>query len=279
MINHHSVDVALRAARSRGVDRLDSQLLLGAVLHHPRSWLLSHGDHVLTSDQHARYNALVERRAAGEPLAYLLGEKEFYGISLHVSPDVLIPRPDTETLVEWALSLLPDGEARDVADLGTGSGALALAIKAHRHAAHMCAVDVSPAALKMARTNAQRMSLSVELFEGSWWAPLAGRQFDLVVSNPPYINEGDEHLPDLRHEPQLALTSGPDGLDAIRAIVQDAPQHLRPGGWLLLEHGYNQHQAVQTLMEARGFRQVSGRLDLGGHVRCTGGQWLVESGG
>lgn len=279
MINHHSVDLVLRAARSRGLDRLDSQLLLGAVLHHPRSWLLSHGDHVLTSDQHARYNALVERRAAGEPLAYLLGEKEFYGISLHVSPDVLIPRPDTETLVEWALSLLPDGESRDVADLGTGSGALALAIKTHRHAVHVCAVDVSPAALKMARTNAQRMSLSVELCEGSWWAPLAGRQFDLVVSNPPYINEGDEHLPDLRHEPQLALTSGPDGLDAIRAIVQDAPQHLRPGGWLLLEHGYTQHHAVQTLMEARGFTEVSGRLDLGGHVRCTGGQWPARAGG
>jgi release factor glutamine methyltransferase len=279
VINHHSVEIVLRAARSCGLDRLDAQLLLAAMLRHPRSWLLSHGDHVLTSDQHARYNALVERRAAGEPLAYLLGEKEFYGINLHVSPDVLIPRPDTESLVEWALSLLPEGEPRDVADLGTGSGALALAIKTHRHAAHVSAVDISPAALNLARSNAQRLGLSIDWSEGNWWQALAGRQFDLVVSNPPYIAEGDEHLPDLQHEPRLALTSGADGLDAIRAIVLDAPCHLRAGGWLLLEHGYTQHDAVQTLMMGRGFQKVSGRFDLGGHVRCTGGQWLGISGG
>jgi release factor glutamine methyltransferase len=265
--------MALRAARSRGVDRLDAQLLLSALLRHPRSWLISHGDAVMTADQHARYNQLVERRAAGEPLAYLLGEKEFYGLNLHVSPDVLIPRPDTETLVEWALSLLPEGEARDVADLGTGSGALALAIKTHRHHARVCAVDVSPAALALARTNALRTNLAIDWQQGSWWQPLAGRQFDLVVSNPPYICEGDPHLPALRHEPQLALTSGPDGLDAIRAIVGDAPAYLRPGAWLVLEHGYNQHEAVQSLMLATGFAKVSGRLDLGGHVRCTGGCW------
>lgn len=273
MIRHHAVEFALRAAQGRGLDRLDAQLLLAAVLRHPRSWLLSHGEAELTSDQHARYNALVERRAAGEPLAYLLGEKEFYGISLHVGPDVLIPRPDTETLVEWALDLLPADTPRDVVDLGTGSGALALAIKTHRHLARVCAVDVSAVALAVARGNAQRLGLSVEWQTGSWWQALPGRQFDLAVSNPPYICEGDPHLPDLRHEPSLALTSGPDGLEAIRRIVHDAPAHLRPGGHLLLEHGYNQHAAVQALMVERGFQKVSGRLDLGGHVRCTGGQW------
>lgn len=273
MINHHSVEVALRSARARGVDRLDSQLLLSAVMRHPRSWLIAHGEAAMTSEQHARYQQLIERRAAGEPLAYLLGEKEFYGLNLHVSPDVLIPRPDTETLVEWALHLLPDGEARDVVDLGTGSGALALAIKTHRHNARVCAVDLSEGALAMARANALRTNLAVEWLHGNWWQPLAGRQFDLVVSNPPYICEGDPHLADLRHEPQLALTSGPDGLDAIRAIVQDAPTYLRAGAWLVLEHGYNQHEAVLALMKTRGFQQVSGRSDLAGHVRCTGGWW------
>ncbi len=272
-MNHHSVELALRAARSHGLDRLDAQLLLSALLRHPRSWLISHGEHLMTADQHARYNQLIERRAAGEPLAYLLGEKEFYGLHLHVNPSVLIPRPDTETLVDWALHLLPENEARDVADLGTGSGALALAIKTHRHEARVCAVDCSPAALDVARANAQRTNLGIEWLQGSWWQPLVGRRFDLVVSNPPYIAEGDPHLDDLQHEPQLALTSGADGLDAIRQIVEQAPAYLHAGGWLLLEHGYNQHEAVKTLMAARGFKKVSGRLDLGGHVRCTGACW------
>lgn len=273
------VDAALRAARERGLDRLDAQLLLADLLQQPRSWLVGHGDAVLSGDQQARYDQLVERRAAGEPLAYLVGEKEFYGLTLGVGPDVLIPRPDTETLVGWALDLLPADMARDVADLGTGSGALALAIKANRPRARVSAVDVSPGALATARANGERLGLAIDWQPGSWWQALPGRLFDLVVSNPPYICEGDSHLADLQHEPQLALTSGPDGLDAIRTIVQDAPLHLREGGWLLLEHGYNQHDAVQTLMQARGFQKVSGRLDFGGHLRCTGGQWTGESGG
>lgn len=270
----HTVAALLKAARTAGVDRLDAQLLLAHVLQRSRAWLIAHEDAELDTQQLAQVQAALARRAAGEPIAYLLGEKEFHGLLLGVTPDVLVPRPDTEVLVEWALELLsanPTGV--DVADLGTGSGAIALALKQACPPASVCAVDTSDAALAVARGNGQQLGLAVEWLRSHWWSSLASQQFDLVVSNPPYIAEDDAHLDALQHEPQLALTSGADGLDAIREIVAEAPAHLRPGAWLLLEHGHDQAPAVASLLQARGFQAVSTRLDLAGLPRCTGGRW------
>lgn len=271
-----TVAQALAAAQSAGLERLDAQLLLGHLLGQPRSWLIAHDGDTLAPTEADAYAALCARRAAGEPFAYLVGEREFHGLSLQVSPAVLVPRPDTEVLVDWALELLA-GEmagqpAPEVVDLGTGSGAIALAVK-HRHpGARMSAVDLSEAALAVARANADRLGLAIEFHTGSWWQALAGRRFDLVLSNPPYIAGGDPHLAALAHEPALALTPGGDGLDAIRRIVAGAPAHLAPGGWLLLEHGYDQAEAVAALLRAAGFAGVVTRHDLAGQPRCTGGQ-------
>lgn len=271
-----TVRQALAAAQARGLDRLDAQLLLGHLLGRPRTWLIAHDGDTLPGALAAAYEALCARRAAGEPLAYLVGEREFHGLVLQVSPAVLVPRPDTETLVDWALELLAgslaDRPAPQVADLGTGSGAIALAIR-HRHPAGVVsAVDISEAALGMARANARHLGLAVEFHAGAWFAPLAGRRFDLVLSNPPYIAEGDPHLAALQHEPAMALSSGSDGLDAIRAIVANAPAHLRPGGWLLLEHGWDQAEPVARLLEGAGFEAIATRRDLAGQPRCTGGR-------
>lgn len=265
-----------RAARE-GVDRLDAQLLLSHVMGRPRTWLIAHDDEPLPEELAADFAALCQRRAAGEPVAYLLGQKEFHGLTLHVSPAVLVPRPDTETLVEWALDLLA-GPLRDrsppaVVDLGTGSGAIALAVKHRAPNAAVCAVDLSEDALAVARANATRLALEVEFRAGSWWQALPGRRFDLVLSNPPYIAGDDRHLDDLKHEPSLALTPGGDGLDAIRAIVQGAPAHLSPGGWLAFEHGWDQAATVADLLQAAGFGSVASRHDLAGHARCTAGVW------
>jgi release factor glutamine methyltransferase len=272
---------ALAKAQSAGLDRLDAQLLLGHVLGQSRSWLIAHDSDALPAETTAAFGELCQRRAAGEPFAYLVGEREFHGLSLQVSPAVLVPRPDTETLVDWALELLAgelaDRTAPAVVDLGTGSGAIALAVK-HRHpAAQASAVDFSDAALAVARANAERLELGVEFHPGSWWQPLAGRRFDLVLSNPPYIAGDDPHLAALTYEPSLALTPGGDGLDAIRAIVDGAPAHLRPGSWLLLEHGWDQATAVAALLQAAGFEAVSTRTDLADRDRCTGGRWPAES--
>ena len=271
---------ALAAAQAAGIDRLDAQLLLGHVLGRDRSWLIAHDDDALDDAAAQRYAALWARRQTGEPLAYLVGEKEFHGLVLSVDPAVLVPRPDTETLVDWALALL-DGELAGrgharVADLGTGSGAIALAIQHRRPDAQVCAVDLSEAALGVARANAARLGLAVRFHAGSWWAPLAGRHFDLVVSNPPYIAGDDPHLAALQHEPALALTPGGDGLDAIRSIVAGSAGHLGAGAWLLLEHGWDQADAVAALLRAAGFEAVATRRDLAGHARCTGGRWPGE---
>jgi release factor glutamine methyltransferase len=265
---------ALAQASTEGVDRLDAQLLLGHLLGQSRGWLIAHDDDELSQETASAFKTLCARRAAGEPFAYLVGEREFHGLSLQVSPAVLVPRPDTETLVDWALELLAGELAHrpwpEVIDLGTGSGAIALALK-HRHpAARVSAVDLSAEALAVARGNAQRLGLAVDFHAGSWWQPLAGRRFDLVVSNPPYIAGADPHLAALTHEPTLALTPGGDGLDAIRTIVDGSPAHLPPGGWLLLEHGWDQASAVAALLQAAGFETVSTRTDLGGRDRCTG---------
>ncbi|MBA3591422.1 MAG: peptide chain release factor N(5)-glutamine methyltransferase [Methylibium sp.] len=268
----HTVAAALRTARGHGVDRLDAQALLSAVLRQPRAWLLAHDEAALEGEAQTRFQALLERRAQGEPLAYLLGEKEFFGLPLAVTPDVLVPRPDTETLVEWALELLPVDISMRVADLGTGSGAIALALARHRPLARITAVDASAAALAVARGNGERLGLGVEWLKSDWFEALAGRRFELIVSNPPYIAEGDIHLEALSHEPRQALTAGTDGLDAIRRIAAQAPARLEPGGWVLLEHGFEQAEAVAGLLAKAGFRDIAMRRDLGGRRRCTGGR-------
>jgi release factor glutamine methyltransferase len=271
-----SVAAALARARAMGVDRLDAQLLLALVLACPRSWLLAHDDVVLDTDQTLQFQGILTRRADGEPLAYLLGEKEFHGLTLQVNPDVLVPRPDTEVLVDWAIELLADELARferpAVVDLGTGSGAIALAVKSRQPGAAVCGTDNSRAALVVARGNALRLRLDVAFLQGSWWQPVQGRRFHLALSNPPYIAAADPHLNALRYEPSSALTPGGDGLDALRQIVRGARQHLLAGGWLLLEHGYDQAEAVQRLLRDQGFRAVGTRRDLGGQPRCTGAQ-------
>jgi len=261
---------ALAAARAIGVDRLDALALLEHALERARVWLIAHDDAPLAAADAQRAASLFVRRAAGEPLAYLVGEKEFHGLALQVTPAVLIPRPDTETLVDWAIELLPGDRDVAVADLGTGSGAIALAIARARPLAQVTAVDASEAALAVARANGQRLGLHVDWRSSDWWQGLAGQRFDLVVSNPPYIADGDTHLAALTHEPQQALTSGRDGLDAIRTIVAGALAQLEPGGWLLFEHGFEQAEAVAALLREAGFVSVESRRDLGDRIRCTG---------
>jgi release factor glutamine methyltransferase len=269
-----------------GLERLDAQLL---VLHaagrstHDRAWLLLHDTDLLSPTTEAELNILAQRRLAGEPLAYLTGSKAFYGLELQVNRNVLVPRPDTETLVDWALEVLPStaNPAPRVLDLGTGSGAIALALKATRSALDVWATDMSPQALDVAQTNAQRLQLDVQFHQGPWLAalPAATPPFNCIVSNPPYIAELDPHLPALVFEPQQALTSGADGLDDLRQIISTAPAHLQPGGWLLLEHGYDQAAAVRQLLLQNGFDQVQSRCDLAGIERCSGGCLAPPSAG
>ena len=265
-----TVAQALIAGRAQGVDRLDAQMILAWVLGQSRSWIIAHDDTTLDEAQTETVRASFARRAAGEPLAYLLGEKEFHGLRLRVDASVLVPRPDTEVLVDWALELLAGKDAPRVVDLGTGSGAIALAVKHGCRDASVLATDASPAALEVARGNARRLGLGVSFAQGSWWSALATERFDLVLSNPPYIAAGDPHLAALSHEPSLALTPGGDGLGALREIIAGAATHMRPGAWLLLEHGYDQAEAVQALLRERGFVAVTTRNDLGGQPRCTG---------
>lgn len=263
---------ALALAQALGVARLDAQWLLGHHLQRSRSWLLAHDETPLPAGLREQLPAQLRRRAAGEPLAYLTGQAVFCGLELQVSPAVLIPRPETEELLNWALELLaPDG-AGEVLDLGTGSGAIALALARQRPGLQLHASDASSAALAIAQANAQRLGLALQLHLGSWWQPHAGQRFALVLSNPPYIAEGDPHLAALQHEPRSALTAGPQGLDDLREIVRGAPQHLLPGAWLLLEHGHDQGEAVQALLRSAGFRDVATRADLAGLARCSGGR-------
>jgi len=268
---------AMAAARARGLARLDAQLLLLHALDHAphdRAWLISHDGDVLPEDAAGRFDALVQRRVAGEPLAYLTGFKEFFGLQLQVDARVLDPRPDTETLVEWALEVLDtlDAAPLEVLDLGTGSGAIALALQHARPALHVTAVDASADALAVAQANARRLSLPVTFVEGAWLEN-ASDHYHVIVSNPPYVAAGDPHLAALMHEPLQALASGPDGLDDLRQIVAQAPAHLVSGGWLLLEHGWDQAAAVRTLLAQAGFNAVQSRPDLAGIERCSGGKW------
>ncbi|KAF0842981.1 [protein release factor]-glutamine N5-methyltransferase [Methylovorus glucosotrophus] len=275
----------LESREARNEARMLMSQALGNVEH---AWLIAHESDALPSAVASAFHDLLHRRLAGEPVAYILGNREFFGLRLAVSPATLIPRPDTETLVEAALARIPREEPRQVLDLGTGTGAIALAIAAHRPQSRVIAVDASAAALQVARQNAEALGLAitepdthgitkgnVEFRLGSWFTPLADLKFDVIVSNPPYIRMDDPHLQqgDLRHEPLSALASGADGLDDIRIIVQHAPAHLQPSGWLLLEHGYDQADAVATLMRNTGFSDVQHAHDLAGIARVTLGQW------
>lgn len=272
-----TVSDCLIRASALGLPSAESDLLLLSALGKSsvgRAWLRLSQQNFVTPDTAQVFDSLCLRRVNHEPLAYLLGERGFYGLILQIDPRVLDPRSDTETLVDWALDVLGNLKAPKVADLGTGSGAVALAIQHQRPDAVVAAVDASADALAVAQANAERLQLPITCLLGHWLDPLPDGEQDLIVSNPPYIAEGDPHLPALRHEPTMALTSGPDGLDAIRHIIAGAPRALRPGGWLLLEHGYDQGDAVAALLHARGFSDVAHRRDLGNHVRCTGGRWL-----
>ena len=254
---------------------LDAELLLAHVLGAGRARLRSHPEDVPARDAAACFLALIERRAAGEPVAYILGRKDFWTLELSVSPAVLIPRPETELLVERALAL-HQGEEAKVADLGTGSGAIALALASARPGWQVVATDLSAAALGVARANAVALGLErVELVQGDWLACLPGRSFHLLVSNPPYVAAADPALgqPELLREPRLALVAPDNGLAALRQIIQDAPDHLEPGGRLLLEHGAAQAAAVAGALVARGFAQVRSHRDLAGRERMTEGQW------
>lgn len=273
---------ALEIAQALGLDRLDAHLLLLHSLgktESDRAWLLAHDDDPLEASTASTFHALTLRRAAGEPLAYIVGYKEFFGLKLKVDSRVLIPRPDTETLVEWALDILQaptfSGRAR-ILDLGTGSGAVALALarslSAAGHTPSVLALDASAGALAVAADNARGLKLDVQFVLSHWFEKVSTR-FHLIASNPPYVASQDAHLADLLHEPIEALASGCDGLEDIRNIIQDAPDHLDQGAWLLLEHGYDQSVAVRELLARRGFVQIQSRCDIAGIARCSGGQW------
>ncbi len=254
---------------------LDAELLLAHVLGESRTRLKSHPERAVDPRQVASYFEAVDRRAAGEPLAYLTGRREFWSLPLAVTPAVLVPRPETELVVERALALCQKPSA-SVADLGTGSGAIAIALASERPGWKIVATDASEEALSVARGNAAALAPGrIEFLQGAWFAPLAGRRFDLIVSNPPYVADGDPVLaqPPLCHEPRSALVAGEDGLSCLREIIRDAPQHLHRGGWIVLEHGATQAADVARELVARGFGHVRSHRDLAGHERVTEGQW------
>lgn len=272
--------------RHSQLPRAEARRLLASLTGQPLTWFMAHGDDPADPDTTARFQALAERRRAGEPLAYLLGQQEFYGRPFAVSPAVLIPRADTETLVETALEqlLLLRQQRRAVPlpllELGTGSGIIAITLALEAPDTEVHAVERSPEALAVAQQNAKALGANrIHWHAGSWWQALASpRRFDLIISNPPYIATGDHHLQqgDLRFEPPQALAAGPDGLDDLRIIIGGAPTHLNPGGWLLLEHGYDQEAPVQALLRDAGFADVFTRRDLAGQPRVSGGRWLGD---
>jgi release factor glutamine methyltransferase len=273
---------ALAEATHRLGDRIDAEVLLAYALSKPRSWLIAHADDELSLEHALAYKLLIEQREAGEPVAYITGRRGFWSLDLEVTPDTLIPRPETELLVELALEHLPHDKACDVLDLGTGSGAIALAIARERPQAQVIATDASAGALAVAQRNARLHHIANASFaHGDWFAPVGDRRFDVIVSNPPYIESGDTHLQqgDLRFEPMSALASGQDGLDDIRRIVRDAGLHLVPGGWLLFEHGWNQGDASRTLLGDAGFVEVSTARDLEQRDRVSLGRWPIEGPG
>ena len=257
-----------------GLPPLEARMLLARVLEKTRAWLIAHANEVPGAGAEQAFAVLAERRRQGEPIAYILGKREFYGLDFGVTRAVLIPRPETELLVELALERIPENSAVRVLDLGTGSGAVAVVLAKERPQARLTAVDVDYAALSVARANATRHRVGVRFFCGDWFGTLRGETFDLIVSNPPYVAAEDPHLSmgDVRFEPQRALVGGADGLDCIRAIVVKAGAHLNPGAWLLFEHGYDQSEACRALLEARGYAEVQSWPDLAGIPRVSGGR-------
>ena len=278
-----SIDDLIRHSQ---LPRAEARRLLASLTGQPLTWFMAHGDDPADPDIAARFHTLAERRRAGEPLAYLLGQQEFYGRPFAVSPAVLIPRADTETLVETALEQLAllrqqrRAVPLSLLELGTGSGIIAITLALEAPDTEVHAVERSPDALAVAQQNAKALRAdNIHWHAGSWWQALASRRrFDLIVSNPPYIAANDHHLQqgDLRFEPPQALAAGPDGLDDLRIIIGGAPAHLNPGGWLLLEHGYDQEAPVQALLRDAGFADVFTRRDLAGQPRVSGGQWLGD---
>lgn len=256
-----------------GLPPLEARMLLERVLAKTHAWLIAHANEVPGAEAEQAFAALAERRRQGEPIAYILGKREFYGLEFGVAQTVLIPRPETELLVELALARIPENAAARVLDLGTGSGAVAVALAKQRPQARLTAVDVDYAALSVARANASRHGVRVRFFCGDWFGALSGERFDLIVSNPPYVAAGDPHLStgDVRFEPQRALVGGADGLDCIRTIVANARAHLRPRAWLLFEHGYDQAESCRALLEAQGYAMVQSWPDLAGIERVSGG--------
>jgi release factor glutamine methyltransferase len=265
--------------------RVDRRLLLESVVGHPHEWIAANPEYVLHEIEADVYQALLARRMAGTPVAYLLGWREFFGLEFSVNPAVLIPRPETELLVEWALELTPVDESPNILDLGTGSGAIAISVQWKRPRAHIFAVDNSPTALAVAQGNAERLLEGrpggggnlPKFYQGHWFEPLGNQRVHLMLSNPPYVAANDPHLElgDVRFEPPGALIGGADGLDALRAIISAAPRHLLAGGTLLVEHGFDQAQACQTLFAEAGFEQITTRADLAGQPRVTGGRLVL----
>lgn len=265
---------ALLAKARQRLPAIEARLLLAHSLGRNTAWLEAHHDATLDAATAARFSLLVQRRAAGEPVAYLTGRREFYGRDFAVTPDVLIPRPETELLVECAKSKLGAGETAHVLDLGTGSGCLAITLALELPMTQVTAIDVSPAALTIARANAERLSARVAFIESDWFAALPPQTFDLIVANPPYVAADDAHLRqgDLRFEPKAALTDGADGLTAIRRIVATAPRWLAQGGWLFFEHGWDQAAIARDLLQSAGFESIEQHRDLSGIVRVSGGR-------
>lgn len=257
-----------------GLPKREAELLLQHCLGCERAWLIAHDQDELAPDACASFEKLVEGRIGGEPLAYLMGRRDFWSLDLAVNSSVLIPRPDTELLVSWSLEVLRQTEADSLLDLGTGSGAIALAVASEFPACRVTGVDQSPAALKVARANGARLKLPAEWLESDWFSALAGRQWPVIASNPPYIRSDDPHLSrgDLPAEPGTALVAGSDGLDCLRQITAQAPGYLDRGGWLLLEHGWDQGPEVRRLLQQHRFENIETRRDLVGHDRVTGGQ-------
>jgi release factor glutamine methyltransferase len=263
-----------RALAGAGIEPREARLLLAEACGFSEASVIAQGERELPAEIEAHFAQMVARRRDGEPIAYIVGRREFYSLPLSVGPPVLIPRPETELLVDLALERLPPDASASVLDLGTGSGAIALAIKRNRPRARVVAVEIAATALEYAKRNAAKLGLEIELVHGRWFEPVGGERFDLVVSNPPYVALEDPHLNqgDLRFEPRYALVAGADGLDEIREIARSAGQFLSPGGWLLLEHGFGQAKTVQELLADAGFDAVTTWPDLAGIARATGGK-------
>lgn len=260
--------------RAADIDPLEARVLLRSVLQTSDARIAAHPEQMVTDDERSRYLALCERRRAGEPVAYLTGEREFYSLSFRITPAVLIPRPETELLVDLVLERAPPDRALRVLDLATGSGCVAIAIARHREHAHLTATDVSRVALALARENAARHGVALELLASDWFEGLAGRRFDVIAANPPYVAAGDTHLAegDARFEPRHALVAGPTGYECIETLVAQAPRYLDPGGWIVFEHGHEQSVRCRDLLAGAGMREVFSARDLAGIERVSGGR-------